>query len=80
MPLWGLKLSRRFLPQKKYKEGLSESAAEVRTAQNKLGIISNVLGMFSFCLSQGLSLILMIIAAWMVINKQLDVGAIVASY
>ena len=34
--------------------------------------------MFSFCLSPGLSLILMIIAAWMVINQQLDVGAIVA--
>ena len=74
----GFEIIKAFTAEKKYKEGLSESAAEVRTAQNKLGIISNVLGMFSFCLSQGLSLILMIIAAWMVINKQLDVGAIVA--
>ena len=74
----GFEIIKAFTAEKKYKEGLSESAAEVRTAQNKLGIISNVLGMFSFCLSQGLSLILMIIVAWMVINKQLDVGAIVA--
>lgn len=76
--LLGFEIIKAFMAETVTQKELEQRIIHTRKAQNKLGIISNVSGLFSFCLSQAMSLILMIISAWMVINGHMDVGAIVA--
>lgn len=74
----GFDIIKSFAAEKIFKDKVGESNNTVFKTYNKLNVFTNITELFSFCLSQAMSMILMIVAAGMVIQNKLDLGAIVA--
>lgn len=74
----GFDVIKSFAAEKVFMQKVHQSNNEVYKTYNRLNILTNITGLFSYCLSQAMSMILMVVSAGMAIQGKLDVGAVVA--